>query len=432
MKTKKILKSVAAAAVLALAVGAFLCPSSAGPAAKACSAAAHWLFKLQPAATWWFLGVLAATLLAGRLFCECLCPLGVSQSLANFIFHPRTKVRRVCTRLPQGKMQLAVRLAALAAFCILAAAGAGALAWALSPYSIFGKAFALFVPGIAIFCAILATAAAGKGRFWCNWICPAGTLFTFLSRFSLSKHKIGEGCANCKACFGRKDGAEKGNEAGPAATRRDTLKGFAALAAVETAEKTTDGGFAPVSLHDRPDRETPILPPGAVDRGEFNLKCVACGLCVGKCRGGCLTQSLSLKRFGQPEMDFRKGWCLAGCKGECSVQCPTGAIRPLGAAKRTDVHTGVATWTKDRCIRETEGVQCTACSRKCPVKAIHIVNGFPFVDAAKCIGCGACEHVCPSRPLPAIIVKGYESQRIVVPRDPSIACRPSAICRRTV
>ena len=75
---------------------------------------------------------------------------------------------------------------------------------------------------------------------------------------------------------------------------------------------------------------------------------------------------------------------------------------------------GHAIWRKDRCIRTTDGVACTACSRKCPVNAIHIVEGFPVVDKQTCIGCGACEHVCPSRPEPAIVVKGFDRQRIVV------------------
>ncbi len=60
-------------------------------------------------------------------------------------------------------------------------------------------------------------------------------------------------------------------------------------------------------------------------------------------------------------------------------------------------------------------MHCKGCVRKCPVQAIHLVKGFPVVDRDACIGCGACEHVCPARPQPAIAVKGYEVQRIVTP-----------------
>ncbi len=47
--------------------------------------------------------------------------------------------------------------------------------------------------------------------------------------------------------------------------------------------------------------------------------------------------------------------------------------------------------------------------------AVRLVRGFPVVDRGRCVGRGACEHVCPARPLPAIYVKGYEMQRIVTP-----------------
>ena len=393
--------------------------------------------RVQPAATWTFLAVLLLTPLAGRLFCECLCPLGFVQSLVNLVFHPRTKVRRVCTRLPEGRAQRVVRWTVLALFAALAASGFGAIAWCLTPYSIFGKALTLFWPGVAVFGLVAVLAAAGKGRFWCNWICPAGTLFSVLSRKSVCSHKVGRGCANCRACFGNggKSEAKVGDgekaiplsnsnselQLGPSATRREALKGVAALAAVEAAEKTTDGGFAPVSLPGVPNRPAPVLPPGAVDRGKFNVKCVACGLCIANCRGGCLSASTSFRRFGQPEMDFRRGYCLVGCNYACGHVCPTGAINWIPRIERKNVHMGHAIWRKDLCIRETEGVEYTACSRKCPVKAIHVVEGFPVVDRDACIGCGACEHVCPVRPMPAIFVKGFERQRIVWPMDPALA-----------
>ena len=36
---------------------------------------------------------------------------------------------------------------------------------------------------------------------------------------------------------------------------------------------------------------------------------------------------------------------------------------------------------------------------------------IPTVDDERCIGCGACEHLCPSRPYSAIHVEGIEVQR---------------------
>ena len=423
MKTKKLIKALVAAAMLACVTAAFFGYDT----DLAC--------RIQPAATIWFLIVLLLTPIVGRLFCECFCPLGIIQSIVNWIFHPKTKVRRVCTRLPESHAQQTVRWAVLAVSVVLAATGFGAIGWLLTPYSIYGKALTLFAPGVAIFATVVVLAAFGKGRLWCNWICPVGTLFNILSKKSVCAHKIGPGCANCKACFSDGTGngeriprakrvaegdALAGVEAGngkDGVTRREALKGVAVLATTEALDKTTDGGYAPVSLPGVPERPAAVLPPGAVDRKVFNVKCVACGLCITNCNGNCLTASTNLKRFGQPEMDFRRGYCLLGCNYSCGHVCPTGAINWIPRLARKNVHMGHAIWKKDICIRTTDGVECTACSRKCPVGAIHIVEGFPVVDKTACIGCGACEHVCPARPMPAIFVKGFERQRLVWPRS---------------
>ena len=420
MKTKKLIKALVAAAMLACVTAAFFGYDT----DLAC--------RIQPAATIWFLIVLLLTPIVGRLFCECFCPLGIIQSIVNWIFHPKTKVRRVCTRLPESHAQQTVRWTVLAVSVVLAATGFGAIGWLLTPYSIYGKALTLFAPGVAIFAAVVVLAALGKGRLWCNWICPVGTLFNILSKKSVCAHKIGPGCANCKACFesgkleskvgvGERTTPPSNSNSklqlDPSVTRREALKGVAVLAATEAVDKTTDGGYAPVSLPGVPERPAAVLPPGAVDRKVFNVKCVACGLCITNCKGNCLSASTNLKRFGQPEMDFRRGYCLLGCNYSCGHVCPTGAINWIPRLARKNVHMGHAIWKKDICIRTTDGVECTACSRKCPVGAIHIVEGFPVVDKAACIGCGACEHVCPARPMPAIFVKGFERQRLVWPID---------------
>ncbi|MBO7206576.1 MAG: 4Fe-4S binding protein, partial [Kiritimatiellae bacterium] len=64
---------------------------------------------VQPAFSWGFLIVLVLTPVWGRFFCECLCPLGIVQSFVARMVSPRKAVRRVCTRLPVTRVQLAVR-----------------------------------------------------------------------------------------------------------------------------------------------------------------------------------------------------------------------------------------------------------------------------------------------------------------------------------
>ena len=293
-----------------------------------------------------------ATLLLGRFFCEAICPLGIVQSFVNWIFHPKTHVRRVCTRLPETKTQRIVRWSIVGACVALGVCGCMGPATMIVPISVFGKAVALWWPGVAVFAVVVILATIGDGRWWCNWVCPYGTVFNLLAKLTPCKNKVGKGCQHCRKCFGA--GKEKcGNmevckcenggmvecENGESAeiTRRETLKGVAVLA---VADKLTDGGFAEVSLPGVPDRGTSVLPPGAGDRETFYRKCVSCQLCIANCPGKCLVQSTDLKTFGQPVMDFRYGYCLGSCV-KCGEICPELAIRKLQVVQRPRGRGGV-------------------------------------------------------------------------------------------
>lgn len=400
---KKTLLRLVALLSLAAACGAFY----GLPTAKA--------LRIQPTPTLVFLVILLLTPLVGRFFCTWLCPLGVLQSIVHALAHPKTHVRRVCTRLPETRAQRLVRWCVFAVAAGLVAGGFGALGWAITPYSILGKALVGFVPGLLLAAAVLALAAVGAGRTWCNWVCPVGTLFNLLARGARRPNTIDlkDGCGNCRKCFAAKPKAAA--HAADGVTRRETLHGLGLLAAAELGEKTVDGGFSPVSLPGVPARPAEVLPPGAVDRALFNRLCVGCDACVAACPEKCLVPSTSLATFGQPKMDFRRSHCRLACPQKCAAACPAGALRVLDHVARRDLHMGHAIWKKDRCLRATQDVPCTACQRKCPVKAITLVGGFPVINRDLCIGCGACEHVCPSRPLPAIFVKGFDRQRVVRP-----------------
>lgn len=205
--------------------------------------------------------------------------------------------------------------------------------------------------------------------------------------------------------------------------RRTFLTGLGTtvVACAVADEKTTDGGYAEVSFPGTPARERPVLPPGAVSIDRFRRTCVSCQLCVTRCPNGVLRPARGARFARQPEMGFEKGYCRPECT-TCGQVCPAGAIHPLAPADKPNVHVGFAVWHKERCLAAAEGVSCTACERHCPVNAITLVAAnpadkaapkVPVVDRDRCIGCGACEHLCPARPLPALVVEGLELQREV-------------------
>ncbi len=200
--------------------------------------------------------------------------------------------------------------------------------------------------------------------------------------------------------------------------------------------KTTDGGLADIIKKKRPKREKLITPPGSLSIRNLRSHCTACQLCIDACPNDVLRPSSSLDRFMQPEVSYERGYCRPECN-RCSQVCPTSAIRPVSVEERTAIQVGHAVWTRDLCIPVKDEKPCGLCARKCPAQAIQMVplqagvhqDGWrwrdadnqeiprekvlliPVVNEEKCIGCGACENLCPSNPISAIHVEGHEVHR---------------------
>ena len=207
-------------------------------------------------------------------------------------------------------------------------------------------------------------------------------------------------------------------------SRRSFLLGVAVAAtgaALAQEKKKVDGGLAAIEDKVAPRRLTPLTPPGSLSAQHFARHCTACQLCVSTCPNGVLRPSTDLSTFMQPTMSYERGYCRPECT-KCGEVCPTGAIKPITRAIKSATQIGHAVWLKKNCVPLTDGVECGNCARHCPTGAITMIPlnpkderspKIPAVNEARCIGCGACENLCPARPFSAIYVEGHEVHREV-------------------
>jgi ferredoxin len=188
-------------------------------------------------------------------------------------------------------------------------------------------------------------------------------------------------------------------------------------AAFAQEKKKVDGGLAFIEDKVAPERKTPVLPAGAGTISKFRTRCTGCQLCVSQCPNDVLRPSTDLMHLMQPVMSFERGWCRPECTA-CSDVCPTDAISEILKEEKSSIKKGTAVWVSKNCIVMRDGIPCGNCARHCPAEAIEMVplssgETIPAVNESKCIGCGACEYVCPARPLSAIYVEGVEQQRTI-------------------
>ena len=213
-------------------------------------------------------------------------------------------------------------------------------------------------------------------------------------------------------------------ERGEGLSRRSFLIGAALAgtsAAMAQVKTKMDGGLAEIEDKVAPERKTLLTPPGSLSARHFQQYCTGCQLCVAQCPNQVLRPSTGLLTLMQPTMSYERGYCRPECT-RCIDVCPTDAIRPIKAEEKSSIQIGHAVWVKKNCVVITDGVECGHCARMCPVGAITMVNldpedelspKVPAVNESRCIGCGACENLCPARPFSAIYVEGHEAHKFV-------------------
>lgn len=294
-----------------------------------------------------------------------------------------------------------------------------------------------------------------RGRLYCNTVCPVGTTLGLLSKFSVFHITINEStctsCGSCQkkcksecididimkvddtrcvTCFDclsackknsikysfryKKQTAPVVHETPANNSRRTFLLASASIVTTLAFAKTQKvlGKNDPIL------NRKPILPPGAQNTEHFNRHCTACQLCVNKCPMQVLKPAAlqyGISGIMQPHLMFSTHeFCTYDCN-ICTTVCPTEALKPLTLDEKKLTQIGIAKFRKDLCVVYTDETDCGACSEHCPTQAVHMIpykNGLtiPEVTDDICIGCGACESICPVRPYQAIYVEGNAVQ----------------------
>jgi ferredoxin len=443
-----------------------------------------------------FLFVLGVTVLFGRVYCSSVCPLGTLQDLAIWISRKTGIRKRIRYTKPRSFVRYGILVVTIGVMII----GSLFLINILDPYSLAGKIFSdLFRPVYFLgnnllarilqlfdsyavysveirvfswppliftflFFIFIVMVSMMKGRWYCNVICPAGSLLGLFSKVSLFRIKMDEeactscglcakackaGCIDikkkkvdfsrciaCYDCFGScpEEGIgyrmalpgwnKKSSRGGREEQTKDakgadfSRRNFFATTLAGTAAMVLPAASFGKAEEPQGVSEVPVTPPGSHDFWHYTGRCTACHLCVSVCPTKVLQPTFAEYGWSglfQPKMNFHAEYCNFECV-RCSEVCPTGAILPITKEEKETIQIGVSKFIKNICIVVTKKTACGACSEHCPTKAVEMVPylgklTIPEVNEKICVGCGACEFACPTKPDKAIYVEANNVHR---------------------
>ena len=417
------------------------------------------------------------TLVFGRIYCSVICPLGVMQDIISRLHGIRKKNRFTYSKekrwLRYGVLVVFVAsaLAGVNAVVSLLApyssygriasslmkpvyeAGNNVLAaiaerfdsYAFYSVDVWMKSLPTMIVA-SVTLVVIAVLAWRGGRTYCNTVCPVGTILSFLARFSWLKVRIdGSKCVNCGLCT-------KNCKASAIDFKNHKIDYSRCVVCGDCIDKCNKGAisFSSRRVDKQTSRQVSKQTSGRADKqtsqnannanllvnsstcdlsADNDRRSFLLGLAVASTAAALAQEkkkvdgrpSTGLSTFMQPTMSYERGYCRPECT-KCGEVCPTGAIKPITRAQKSATQIGHAVWIKKNCVPLTDGVECGNCARHCPTGAITMVPldpndehspKIPAVNEARCIGCGACENLCPARPFSAIYVEGHEVHREV-------------------
>jgi polyferredoxin len=470
----------------------------------------------------WSIGLLALTLVFGRVFCGWICPFGTLHHFFGWIFPSR--YGRGNKRVESNKTYPRQRVKYYLLYAFLAAAVTGsAIGGLFDPICVAVRAIGLAVipaaqwiaSGINVVLAqtgirTLQIAADGGQdflagtvwqnkqfyyhqtwfvgslfvailfmnrfvpRFWCRVLCPLGAFLGVFARFALfGMEKDHAKCTDCNLCLVHCQGADS-PQGGvkwrqdechmcmncESACPEDVIK-FRFLPNRKSALVTPDTGrrtalataaagaaLLPVTrvadVIDANYDHRVIRPPGSVPEKEFLERCIRCAECMKVCPNNALHPAFfeaGVEGIWTPILIPRIGYCEHSCV-LCGQVCPTGAIQKITEEQKLGINQkpisiGTAFYDQGRCLPWAMSTPCIVCEEFCPtspkaiwveevdvpkrlpiaeagggapkMETVHVQR--PHVDPSLCIGCGACEKVCPVQDKPAVYVTSVGETR---------------------
>lgn len=163
----------------------------------------------------------------------------------------------------------------------------------------------------------------------------------------------------------------------------------------------------------------PLRPPGAVDEARFAGLCVRCGNCLRVCPTYIIHPDRGehgIAGLLTPTLNFSRDYCHKDCI-QCTQVCPSGALMPLTIKQKQRISIGWPRVDMNICLLGDDR-ECSICRNWCPYEAITLEFSqieytlTPKIDPAKCNGCGACQAVCPTSPVKAIVVVPEDRRRL--------------------